>query len=49
MYNNQIKLYRFLGIFIFKEVYFTVCDTYDITYSDLNPTLYFAGKRTVTE
>ena len=26
-----------------------MCDTYDITYSDLNPTLYFAGKRTVTE
>lgn len=28
---------------------FTVCDSYDITYCDLNPTLYFAGKRTVTE
>ena len=26
-----------------------MCDTYDITYNDLNPTLYFAGKRTVIE
>lgn len=26
-----------------------MCDSFDITYSDLNPTLFFAGKRTVTD